>query len=159
MSDKDDIVPITKLVELLTQNGKDGTLLQTDKITIALNIDNKTDEQTVSITLMNDTIHLGVEAYFDCAGVNIICDLLRKRQSELPRKDGDVIGSDDERIHNGIHIINSTHLSVTDLHADKKHIGLFVSNETVQQGMMFGLSKQTILELIQLLQLKLSQFG
>ena len=157
---------IEDLTEALEKNGKNGTCLNVDTVNIGL-IDSEDKKRTrVYINFVNNSIHLAMEVHLDSPSINAYCDLLRKRQADLPKKEikeGEVLNpknsneSDDpdECVKNGIHLINADGLGITEVHADKKHVGLMVSNGKIQQAMLFALTRKETEELIATLQEKL----
>ncbi|MFA5731547.1 MAG: hypothetical protein WC934_06045 [Acidithiobacillus sp.] len=144
---------ISKLINAMEQNGEDVTVMMGDQLNIGL-IENK----LIYLNIINRNLNLAMELHLNNKKVNEICATFRKRQKDLPIKEyneGDVIDSVDERVDYGTHIINANNLGVTGLHSDKKHCGLFISNTEIHQGMIFGLDKKVIEELIVTLQSQL----
>lgn len=150
---------IQTLVNALERNGEKGTVLTTDNMEIGI-VEKDDKTEILCIDMVNNTIHLRTRLEMDHQGINELCHIIRINQAkmaecELPSEKNET--SNNERVANGIYLVNASNLSITELHEDKQHIGLMLVNENMKQGFICGLNKAQINDLISLLQDRLKQ--
>lgn len=152
---------IQTLVNALEKNGEKGTILTTDDMEVGIieEEDKKEKSQLLFIDMVNKTIHLRTRLELDHQGINELCSIIRKNQSKMAGYDSssNMKESNDERVNNGIYLCNASNLSITELHEDKKNIGLMLVNENMKQGFICGLGKEQITGLISVLQDRLKE--